>query len=523
MGRTAVSISPVASSGSQSVTVSGVAFSFLWRNTTASYAVPSQNVYSLGSPYSCGTLALVTSNTPVLASIGLLNGESYQFFYGDDAPSGATPNSFGLISELIYPDGGWVRYTWKESDSYNEVITFAAQNSEGQPAEWGCRDEYKTPVIATRTVGEGSTTLQTQTFTYSTTFDADVDAWTSKTTKVSTTDNVTNKTFQVVYTYTPYTFPADPYVYGPVANQTALEQTVVDYDWGNTTTPLQTQTKTWANPVAMLSESVTLGSGSAALTKLTKYCYYSSDCTQGGVFPTEIDEYDWVQTSASLRRATYTYSTGSFGRPCKSVVSGSGGNTAETDVYFDNDSTLCGSYSSSSTQAVTGLIEGTHDETSYGGFSGRPRGNITSEVHVIAGSQGPTIQRTYDETGQMLSDQDPNGQTTKYSYGDAYSEGVSGGNTNAYLTKTTYPEVNNMMFSENSAYSLEDGQLTSSSDVNMHQSSYKYDDPLRRLTETDDPDGGSVTIAIPSLGAQPAPGHPLRPMGSSRRGLSVPE
>ena len=109
-GRTAVAIpaNAMQPSGSSTVTVSGLPYLVSWRQAAANYSVPYQRSYEVGSPYGCDNLAAVNSSESVISSILLPNQQSYQFFYGDNPTDPSLANPYGLISEIIYPNGGWL-------------------------------------------------------------------------------------------------------------------------------------------------------------------------------------------------------------------------------------------------------------------------------------------------------------------------------------------------------------------------------------------------------------------------------
>src|SRR5579885_3216119 len=125
-----------------------------------------------------------------------------------------------------------------------------------------------------------------------------------------------------------------------------------------------------------------------------------------------------------------------------------------------------------------------------------------------------TTTYAYDETGQITSSTDgcgnstcadmtASGHTTQYSYADNYSS--CGGAappvpaSNAYLTRT----IDALGHIRSFCYGYDDGQLRGSTDENSQTTLYKYNDPFRRLTETDYPDGGQTTVSYSD--APPSP------------------
>ena len=152
----------------------------------------------------------MTATKKVLSTLTLPNGKEYQFFYN---------NSYGLLSEIIFPDGGWIKYTYQLGNvntPYNEQLSIGGHYANNSPVPYGCVWQYQTPVLASRTVSfDGTNVAQTQTFAYTTAgwqYSGGLpNDWTTKTTTVTTTDNKRNLTSQVVYSYG-YTFPASvPY------------------------------------------------------------------------------------------------------------------------------------------------------------------------------------------------------------------------------------------------------------------------------------------------------------------------
>jgi YD repeat-containing protein len=290
-----------------------------------------------------------------------------------------------------------------------------------------------------------------------------------------------------------------------------VEQTIIYQDAGGAT--LETVNKAWYNAAQLQSEQDTSGS----VTSQRTYSYGS-----GGQV-TEKDEFDFGQSTATRKTistyqsftSTPIYSSGPsiFDRPCKTVVYDSSGKpAAETDYLYDGGTTVCGT-------ATTASLPGTgsytsHDETNYGTTATAPRGNLTTETReCFIGSTACTNAVTtykYDETGQVSSVTDPKSGITQYSFADNYQSGsgTPPGSTNAYLTTVTYPTVNGVTQHKYFQYAYSDGQLTQSQDDNQKASSvatnYVYNDNLRRLTETDYPDGGQTTVSYNDTAPSPS-------------------
>ena len=495
--------------GSQSYTVT-------WKTTSANYTVnQSQNVSDVGG--NCTPVPPVSdSSQTVISSITLPNRQAYHFYYGDDNPNGLS-NPYGLLSEIDYPDGGWVRYTWKLSDTYSDLADYPSGINEaysGNPAYAvlpdGCQFQYTAPVVATRTVGfGGSTAALQQSFTYSTTWDSQFpNRWDSKNTSITTTDDVVGKTSLKTYAYG-YTFAgSDAYIYTNSPPQIPMELTVNSYDWGNTSTPIDISNKAWLDQYELACEFHTQnGTSSGHFYQYAPGVQVSDDkeydfgqianpgsvCTgvSTGANPINPPSSPTPARETARKFQSFTDLAGmTFTSPQNEILYGNGTKLAETDYGYDSGSVV----------PVTAI---SHDETNYGPGSTLARGNATGVKRVNSTGASPATSYTYDETGQILSMQDPNGNTTSYSYTDNYASGTPSGNTNAYLTQITRPAVNVTHIGKFS-YRFGDGQLASATDENSQVTGYVYNDPLSRLTETDYADGGKTTLSYNDAAPNPS-------------------
>jgi RHS repeat-associated protein len=530
-GRAVVSMDNVISP--KTVTAGGLTYTLGYPTSPANfgYSIPT---YALVPPNGwvnppgtiCGWTSTVSGKLSFPTSLTLPNGKSYTFTYDP---------TYGVLTSIVYPDGGWVKYTWGLPTSsgetrYTENGLFAAQN-QSQTYSNACNLLYQMPVVTQRQVGfGGSNPVLTQTFTYGTTWNSPTsqnnNLWTTKTTTVSTTDVVRGVTQQTVYTYSPINLPSPPGWNGGglVAGQIPVEQEVQYYDWGNTAI-LRTDVKAWYDQFNLQSQQTTFGSQTSQVTLTYGF---------GGAV-TQKNEYDFGSGAPGpLLRQTVTnyqtfpanplititgdssYSTSTLlTSPCQTIVKdGNGNRQAETDYFYDNGSTgtVCGTARTPSVSAVSpALVTGTHDETNYGTSSTISRSNLTQQTEWLNAGSSPVITYNYDETGQVLSMTDPCGNpngvcsdmtgsnhTTTYSYTDSYSSGTPSGNTNSYVTTVT----DALSHANTFKYSYTDGRLTSSTDANGNPTTYKYNTPpsgcgftdgLDRIGEVDYPDGGKTT------------------------------
>jgi YD repeat-containing protein len=511
-GRASISSNGLGASGTtNTVSVSGLNYKVAWTSTTPNFSFPFKVAWIAPGSYTCGSFVAATGAETVVSSITLPNGKQYKFYYGTNNPNGYS-NTYGLLSEIDYPSGAWVRYTWKMSDQYSEGIVYDSQAvGGGQGIQTGCQFEVKIPVVSTRTVGfgPGSSAALTQTFKYTTAWNSDTGggpSWSTKTTTVSTTDNIRGLTTQTVYTYSPTgnVGSNNPYLPDYMASQLPLEKTIKYYNWGNTTTPFRTVGKTWADLYDLASETTILDNGEESETT---YAY-----TVGGLPQLKTQtEYDYGLNAigSQLRKSVWSYQPfattpvgGIIADKPSSVVTYDGSNNPIAETDYSYDSYLNG---------IGPVLATNHDDTYFGTtFTGR--GNLTSKTEkCFSGSTTCTdsvTAFTFDETGQVLSMTDPCNSTcadvtgsshkTTYSYKDSYSSGTPSGQTNTYLTTKTDALGHASTFT----YGYNDGQLTSSKDSNGQPTNYKYNTPppscsypdsLDRLSEIDYPDNGITT------------------------------
>jgi RHS repeat-associated protein len=483
---------------------------------------------SVPTGITCGINFLPTATAPdVIKTISLPNGQKYTFSYD---------STYGLLSEIQYPDGGWVKYTWKLSDTFSEDAIFTGLYN-NLPVQQGCNMLYKTPVVATRQVSfNGSSVAQTQSFTYNTNWNTGStdNYWTTKTTTVQTTDAVRELTSQTIYSYSPVGQNPIPGFQGQGINasQIAVEQNVQHYDWGNTTTPIETVTEVWSDQFNLASKETTLNGTSTsevtyqygfggAVTEKQEYDFGSG--APGTLLRTTVNTYQTFPANPRFPLNTpgfpATISTlQTF--PCQSIVYigavSSANRDAETDVEYDGGTSVCGASGSASTVSAS-VPTGTHDETCYGPGLPTPRGNATTIIkQCFPSCTNAVTTYAYNETGQIVSKTDPCGNTTcsdmtgtnhttTYSYIDSYTSGTPPSNTNAYLTRVTRPTTSNgVSHISNYSYRYLDGQLTVAKDENGQSTTYAYADSLDRLTAVGYPDKGQTTYAYNDVPPTPS-------------------
>jgi RHS repeat-associated protein len=496
-GRLVVSANGFGATGN-TVSVSGLgnSYSLSWSTTTYNYSINMGGavyVPSQGDECEAVTLYSPDGSSSALSTLNLPNGQSYQFTYDP---------VYGVLKKIQYPDGGWVQYTWG-MNSNSEMYAGPATTPDGEPTF--CYYRFSSPVITQRQVSyDGIHVAETQTFTnYTTnwgTSGIQLAEWTTKSTTVTTTDNVRNKSFATVYTYSPVGTPNPPELLSTIGTLVPVEQQIVYNNWDGTL--LQTVNKAWLDQYRIKSQQTVLPNGAASQVTYT----YGNLGTV-----TNKSEFDYGQSSPT-RQTIYSYQSFVpnplksviYDRPCQVLVEdGNNNQYSVTDYFYDNSTTLCTEGTPSVASAGGSTLTG-HDETNYSTTSTAPRGNVTQKTQVENLGTSPVTTYAYDETGKVVSVTDPNGNVTGYSFADSYlstntgtyttTAGAppSGTVTNAYATQITYPQIGSIKHIVSFTYGYNDGELTTAVDENLKSTTYRYNDNFDRITETDYPDTGQT-------------------------------
>jgi hypothetical protein len=291
LGRPAIQSNGFGSNGN-TVTVDGLGGNYTvdLGTVSSSYSVGAKQ---LGIDKYCNGMANEGGSTPVVTSITLPNNQSYTFAYD---------TTYGLLNQITYPSGAWVKYTWG-LNAQSEFGTFADSYGNAQ----ACAYTYGSPAVVERQVSfNGTTVALVQTFSYTTTW-GNIGNWTQKITAVSTTDNLRNTAYTTAYTYSPISLALPPNDLSLFSPQVPVEAQIVYKDWNGS--PLSTVTKAWQDQYLMTQQRTTPAGGGTAekdytymqlngllawwdlLTDEKDYDYASSPpapCSRKPLFPTGV-------------------------------------------------------------------------------------------------------------------------------------------------------------------------------------------------------------------------------------------
>ncbi len=193
-GRTVLSSSGFDTSGN-TLTVSGLGapYSLNWESASYDLATDWTLFLDNAPPGNlCYAALQLPGSLAVVQSITIPNGEQYTFQYDP---------TYGLLSQITYPSGAWVKYTWGVNA---QAATDDFPDSAGDPNS--CVWRYGKVALASRTVSfDGVHTALSQTFQYSTTWATGNLGltWTNKQTTVTTNDAVRGTSFTTTYVYNP--------------------------------------------------------------------------------------------------------------------------------------------------------------------------------------------------------------------------------------------------------------------------------------------------------------------------------
>jgi RHS repeat-associated protein len=511
LGRPAMTSSGFGTSGN-TITFPGLApYTVTWQTRSNSWtfnpAVLPPPPQDAGGQCGSGAPVTTSGSQPEITQLTLSNGQSYTFQY---------ESTYGLVSKVVYPSGAYVRYAWK-NNPLSAFTIFPSTPTQAFPTVFDCEMRYDTPSLDNRFVSfDGVHEVLEQDFSYTTTWVPDPNNqgyqfWSTKTTTVVTKDLIRGSQSTIVYTYNGafarrpvWSFSRSP------APETPLEKSIQYLDGSSAL--LKTVSKTFISeqlPPVDVNSTLQTGQTSETITCLLSSPAVPPPCpnTSARFAPqiTDTFEYDYGPGASGplLRHKHIDYvsntsplfSSDSFLTPSAIVTyDGSGARVAEVDYAYDQ----------SPVAGVSNLPAGTHDETNYAPGSAAARGNATTVTHKCLQTCADSVTTfTYDETGQILTSTDSKGGVTQYSYLDSFDSPPSA-NTNAYLTQLTQPPTNGVAHLTKFKYAYSDGQLIQLTDENSHNTAFVYNDPLRRPTETDYPDGGKTTISYNDAGPSPS-------------------
>ncbi len=369
-------------------------------------------------------------NLNAVQSIGLPDGSSYSFYY----------DNYGAVTSMTLPTGGTVYYGWMTYfDSYNNANRWLISAS-------GMESATLSPSVITQCSGPSDTGCQEQVV---------VSRASGDTQYSLTLNNGAWDTTTTVYN-------------GPMSNNAPIMSQALTYDFGQTCQQY-------------------CGTGAAYITQSTQTNTLSDVGLQSQVqfadmphlnIPQSIKVWDFGAnfSGAPTQETDYTYNNS--GNPYSLgnnfLIAGettldNGGNQVAKTTY---------NYTTSAT-STSGVVS--HGSTNEGG-------PYLQSVAKWVNTSNSSLTTTFssDDTGTILSTQDPAGFTTIFGY-DA---------TDTFVTSTTFPTPSSgVSLGSSATFDYSTGLITKTTDSNGQSTIYKNYDAFGRVGEIDYPDGGKTTLA----------------------------
>jgi RHS repeat-associated protein len=435
--------------GMTALSVSGGAPSPLVLTYTTSSGTPASvtvnySAYTVQTAFGCSGVSEYGPTAVSLASsVSLPDGSSYSFQY--EATPGAPANVTGRVKAITLRTGGTITYSYTGGNNGIECVDGSTSGLSRTTID-GTTDYSRS--------GSGS-------------------AWT--TTILDASPSPRNQTIINFQTA------------GSPANFYETQRTV---NQGTSTTLLQTDTcyNTAAEPNCSTTALTLLISEVKRYTILPNHKQSLTD-TKLNAFglTTEIDEYDFgtAPQGALLRKSLITYANlgnGIIGLPHSVAIQDNTANQKSQHSF---------GYDETSVVPTSGVPQ-------HAAVSGS-RGNQTTLTQWISTST-PSLAATmtYDDTGNMLTNNDPAGNQTQYSYQDNFSDAVNRGSL-AFLTKVTQPSTGSPAVAHitKTQYDANTGRSTATWNLNNAETTYTYDALMRPL-QVVFPDGGQTTYVYNS-------------------------
>ncbi len=421
-----------------------------------------------------------SSSIQPLQSVVLPDGSSYQFSYD----SGTTPGHYGLLTGITLPTGAQINYTYTNFQDANKTHNM-----------W----------MTSRTAGGGTSTYTPAVLTTCATGQVGCQQ------KVTfTTPSSDNTVYTFILNNGAWRSQIDSYS-GAVAPANLVATTANVWDFSQACSPAPC---TGASRIRISRTTTTLPTpGGGSITKKTEMAYAGLFFTNlasikewkfyagaSPTFPGTPDrETDFTYIVADAYTNLYTGANILDRVLTKTIKDTSGNPIAQTNFSYDDSESLVNSV------PATGIAH--HDDASFG-LTNPVRGNLTQakQCTVLPSCSSFLLTKmTYDTTGQVLSTQDPNGNTTTLSYADNFfiDNGANppptyapSAPTNAYRTSVTAPLIGASTF----GHYYGSGKLALAKDQDNADSYVHFLDPLDRLTHNFGPisPGGSRPWALTS-------------------------
>jgi RHS repeat-associated protein len=485
-----------------------------------SVAVSTAFVNPIGAHNYSGTF------TKMLTEIDLPNGTSWQFQYA--------ANSYGQLTKIILPTGGYIRYTYAVQPKFATDYPFGG----GVIFKPHLTDSL---VVTGRYVSSDGVTEQGETYTYVATNNG-----TSVSQRIATHLSATGDQQVHIFGFlgTDHSFLETDTQYYQKTTKNVRE---VLHAWTCDSVPtyVSTTPPSGKGPGQIPgSASIAIGGGNCRRSQettmifdgaspLTKTVQYQYDTNLHDTYPNQaFFNVQMANYTTTFNNVTQTLESdwGPGGTPGTTTTPGTAGTAGpllrETDITYLTTNPQNGNidYTQSSVHIVnrpilkvikdgqgnilaqtsyqydgSALIDTSatpapgHDYTNYS-KTNLTRGNLTQMSRWLSSSGSwLSTNSVYDDLGNLRSQTDPNNNTTQFAYTDNYNDGVNR-SSQAYLTQVTRPMTGTVNHITKESYYYATALPYQDTDENGQITTYNYDSMNRPLSVTY-PDGGQVSYS----------------------------
>jgi RHS repeat-associated protein len=455
----------VTDSNGNQISVNGPTFTDTLGMTALTVSGSAPNPVNLTYTDSSGTVRTVTINYTTA---------NVQTNFGCSGISEYGPAPVSLVSSISYPDGTAYSFTYEATPGAGGNVTGRVASvtfRTGATINYSYTGGSSGIICADGSAAGLARTTTDGTTTYSRSGSGRV--WTT-----TITDAQNN---QMVINFQSSTPPG-----GGAANFYETHRTVKQ---GTSTVLVQTDTcyngsvppcssTAITTPLTAIGRYLTLNNSQQDLTNV--------NLTSSGL-PTGFNEYDFGNGAPGplLRTTSISYANlGNIIDHPAAITVYDGGGTQKAQQLFAYDGT---------TPAAT---SGVPQHLSVGAA----RGNLTSLSRWLDTTNSNLATTfTYDDTGNVLTNTDPGGHQTTFSYADNFADGVNRGSL-AYLTQMSLPDTNSPNVAHHvvkTQYDANTGLPVKAWDQNNNITTLAYD-LLLRPTQANFPGGGQTTVSYQS-------------------------
>ena len=437
-------------------------------------------------PWVCYSVDFIT--TQLVTDIALPNNLHYSFQYQTN-PNGTTT---GQIAKITLPTGGYIKYE-------NSEGAYPSIGLPPQPEPWES--------VASRTVSSDGTAASEKKWQYGAgDFESGYGVPNKVTDPLGNTENSFFGDPNAFFAWNLFCPPAPTRIDYKDASGRLLKQ--VFNSIGNDTTSY-----TDPAPSSFVGSECDNPRTTATTTVLSDTNQQSQTTFSYGSFGNVIekDETDWGsgRPGSILRKTTYSYWHDS--RPAYAADTAHIVDRVNVEKVCNANGTFCSqtttSYDDTALTPTTNIFQ--HDYATFSS-SNTVRGNathISRFVNTTGGSSVTTNQ--YNDVGNLIQAQDPNGNTTSFSYADNFANGTPTQPSSAYPTTISLPTTNGTGHIQRFQYYFNTGLTAASCGQNFpggtncatgmtgslaDYQSFTWDLMNRPLTNTSG-DGGQTSIS----------------------------